>query len=236
MEITTSHAGFDEKGVVEQFSSYVHSIARQIKRSLSSNIELDDLVAYGMTGLLEAAKRFDPKIGANFTTFSYYRIRGAIYDGLRGMGYVSRTEYQKIRFSERATAYLEQTANSHLGSTAHVKADDQFEALANQVAQLGTIFITSLETATEESYADQRPRQDANLEERELKKLLYKALASLSEQERMLIQLYYFEELTLEEVGQKIGLSKSWTCRCHAKAIERLTEGLQRALKSKISN
>ena len=74
--------------LIEQYGSFVRSIARQVKKSVSPRIELDDLIAYGMTGLLEAGERFDAKQGANFTTFSYYRIRGAIYDGLRGMGWV----------------------------------------------------------------------------------------------------------------------------------------------------
>ena len=76
----------DKKAVVSQFGYYVRSIARKILRTLSSCIELDDLISYGMMGLLEAAERYDPKKGVSFTTFSYYRIKGAIYDGLRGMG------------------------------------------------------------------------------------------------------------------------------------------------------
>ena len=73
-------------------------------------IDFDDLVEYGVIGLLEAADRFDPSIGANFMTFAYYRIRGAIYDGLRGMGWMSRTEYAKARFEERANEYLAEVA------------------------------------------------------------------------------------------------------------------------------
>ena len=84
-----------QKELVEQYSEYVVRIAKQVKRTLSPNIETDDLISYGMTGLIEAAERFDPSLGANFSTFSYYRIRGAIYDGLRVMGSLSRTEYRR---------------------------------------------------------------------------------------------------------------------------------------------
>jgi RNA polymerase sigma factor for flagellar operon FliA len=96
-----------QKELVEQYSEYVVRIAKQVKRTLSPNIETDDLISYGMTGLIEAAERFDPSVGANFSTFSYYRIRGAIYDGLRVMGSLSRTEYRRQRFDEKASAYLE---------------------------------------------------------------------------------------------------------------------------------
>src|SRR3954453_10408452 len=99
-----------------------------------------------MAGLLEAAERYDPKMGANFMTFSYYRIRGAIYDGLRGMGWVNRSEYQKIRFEERATAYLENMASREtVGGGDSKSVEDNIEDLANQVSQLVTIYVTSLE-------------------------------------------------------------------------------------------
>ena len=92
--------------LAEKYQPYVRSIAGKIKKTLSKDIEFDDLVGYGMLGLFEAADRFDAKYGANFMTFAYYRIRGAIYDGLRGMGWVSRTEYQRYRFEQHANAYL----------------------------------------------------------------------------------------------------------------------------------
>ena len=96
----------DSKAVVEQYTPYVRSIAGKVRKKLPPDIEFDDLVEYGMIGLLEAAQRFDPEAGANFMTFAYYRIRGAVYDGLRSMGWMSRTEYAKARFEERANEYL----------------------------------------------------------------------------------------------------------------------------------
>ena len=202
--------------LVEQYGSFVRSIARQVKKSVSPRIDLDDLIAYGMTGLLEAGERFDAKQGAHFTTFSYYRIRGAIYDGLRGMGWVNRHEYQKIRFGEQANSYLENTANSKT---------EELEHLANQVSSLVTIFITSLEGLGKQEFADtQVQTQDDRLLELELKNTLQKALQRLPKADFELIRLYYFQNLSLEEVGQKMGLSKSWTCRKHAQVIEKLTE------------
>lgn len=200
--------------LIEQYGSFVRSIARQVKKSVSPRIELDDLIAYGMTGLLEAAERFDEKQGASFTTFSYYRVRGAIYDGLRGMGWVSRSEYQKIRFGEQANAYLENAAGS--------KAED-LEDLASQVNSLVTIFVTSLEGLEKQDFEDTKLQgQDDRLLELELKNTLKKALMRLPKADLELIKLYYFQNLSLEEVGQKIGLSKSWTCRKHAQVIEKL--------------
>lgn len=200
--------------LIEQYGSFVRSIARQVKKSVSSRIDLDDLIAYGMAGLLEAAERFDEKQGTNFTTFSYYRVKGAIYDGLRSMGWVSRNEYQKIRFGEQANAYLESASSS--------KTED-LEDLASQVNNLVTIFVTSLEGLEKQDFEDTKIQaQDDRLLELELKNTLHKALMRLPKTDLELIKLYYFKNLSLEEVGQKIGLSKSWTCRKHAQVIEKL--------------
>src|SRR6185436_11369037 len=84
---------------------FVRSIAAKVKEQLPREIEFDDLVSYGMQGLLEAADRYDLQHGCAFTTFAYYRVRGAIFDGLRGMGWLPRGEYARMRFEERASTY-----------------------------------------------------------------------------------------------------------------------------------
>jgi RNA polymerase sigma factor for flagellar operon FliA len=231
--IVGSDGKVDKKAVVEQYTNYVYSIAGKIKKSLAKNIEFDDLVAYGMAGLLEAADRYDPKFGANFMTFSYYRIRGAIYDGLRGMGWVSRSEYQKIRFEERATAYLENVANRNLGSTAdHKSVEDNVEELASQVSQLVTIYVTSLEGMEDTQFQDTKMQpSDERLADVEMKAHVRDALAKLPEQDRTLLTLYYFKEMSLQEVGNELGLSKSWTSRRHAQAVDKLSRILQDLLK-----
>ncbi len=224
----------DKRALVEQYTNFVRSIAKQVKKSLSPKIELDDLVAYGMTGLLEAAERYNPNIGATFTTFSYYRVRGAIYDGLRGMGWVSRHEYQKIRFGERATAYLENVANREMASTTQRKnTQEEIENLSNQVNQLVTIFVTSMEDLKDIDFEDkQNVRQDIQIEEQELRHFIKLALHKLPAQDQELIRLYYFQGLSLEEVGEKIGLSKSWTCRRHAQVIEKLSATLKELMQN----
>lgn len=223
----------DKTALIEQYTPFVRSIAAKIKKTLAKNIEFDDLVAYGMTGLLEAAERYDPLRGANFMTFSYYRIRGAIYDGLRGMGWVSRSEYQKIRFEERATQYLENVANRQLGSTAeHKNTEDNIEELADQVSQLVTIFVTSLEGLEDLQVEDQSMKPvDQRFMDLQMKEHVREALTRLPDAERQLLTLYYFKEMSLQEVGNELGLSKSWTSRRHAQAIEKLSRILQDILK-----
>ncbi len=222
-----------QKELIEQYTPFVRSIAAKIKKGLAKTIEFDDLIAYGMTGLLEAAERYDPKMGANFMTFSYYRIRGAIYDGLRGMGWVSRTEYQKIRFEERATQYLENMASREVvGGDTNKSVEDNLEELANQVSQLVTIYVTSLE-AMEDLQVEDKERMpiDERVADVEMKAHVREAIVRLPEADREIVQLYYFKEMSLQEVGNKLGLSKSWTSRRHVQAIDRLTRILQEILK-----
>ena len=219
--------------LVEQYTPFVRSIAAKIKKTLAKNIEFDDLIAYGMAGLLEAADRYDPKYGANFMTFSYYRIRGAIYDGLRGMGWVSRTEYQKIRFEERATQYLENMANRALGtSPADAGLEGSVEELAEQVSQLVTIYVTSLEGLEDMQFEDKELQApDQRFADLQMTDHVREAISRLPEADRKLITLYYFKEMSLQEVGNELGLSKSWTSRRHAQAVDKLTRIMQDLIK-----
>lgn len=222
----------DKKALIEQYTPFVRGIAAKIKKSLAKNIEFEDLVSYGMAGLLEAADRYDPKFGANFMTFSYYRIRGAIYDGLRGMGWVNRSEYQKIRFEERATAYLENLASREVIGGESKSVEDNIEELASQVSQLVTIYVTSLEAMEDLQVEDkEKSPLDEKFADVQMKKHVKAAIEKLPEADREIIQLYYFKELSLQEVGNNLGLSKSWTSRRHAQAVEKLSRILQEMLK-----
>ncbi|MCP4500902.1 MAG: sigma-70 family RNA polymerase sigma factor [Deltaproteobacteria bacterium] len=220
----------DKTALVEQYTPFVRSIAAKIKKTLAKTIEFDDLMAYGMAGLLEAAERYDPKFGANFMTFSYYRVRGAIYDGLRGMGWVNRTEYQKIRFEERATAYLENQASRQLGNTGGLgkSSEDNIEELANQVSQLVTIYVTSLEGLGDLQVEDKgRQALDERFADVQMKDHVRQAISRLPDADKQLLTLYYFKEMSLREVGKELGLSKSWTSRRHAQAIDKLSRIMQ---------
>src|SRR3954470_6272672 len=98
--------GEDKKVILEKYGAYVRSLAATVRKQFNSQIEMDELMAYGQVGLLEAAERFDPKVGANFLTFAHYRIKGAIFDGLRKMGILKGPESRSFGMAERGNAYL----------------------------------------------------------------------------------------------------------------------------------
>ena len=108
----------EKSQLVEQHLSLVQALARKVKRTLGTSraIDLEDLVAYGSKGLVEAAERFDARQGVAFSTFAYYRIRGAMYDGLRTMGWYSRADYARYRAEERANEYLRSQADREGGA------------------------------------------------------------------------------------------------------------------------
>lgn len=214
--------------LAEHYLPYVRSIAMKVKATVSQEVELDDLVEYGTIGLLEAADRFDPEHGVQFTTFAYYRIRGAIYDGLRGMGWLSRSESAKVRFGERANSYLQQVSAAMEGG--HAVPANPFESavqdLAKAVEGLATVYITSMDGADGANGGqvadDHTPSQEESLGLHQARALLRGTLEKLSDQEKRLVQLYYYREMSLQEVGEQMGLSKSWTCRLHARVITKL--------------
>lgn len=221
-------AGAEKNQLIEQHLSLVQAIAHKVKKSVAAAIEVDDLVGYGSKGLVEAAERFDARQGVVFSTFAYYRIRGAMYDGLRTMGWYSRADYARYRAEERANEYLQSHADREAAARAEGGAAPPSASQAQTLAEIaevlsgvGTIHITSLEAAA--TVADERlPPPDAALETRQQTERLHQALKRLPDKERRLMELYYLGDKNLEEAGAVLGLSKSWACRLHARAVDLL--------------
>ncbi len=220
----------ERQRLVDSNVPFVRAISAKIKESLPREIEFDDLVAYGMQGLLEAAERFDGRVGTSFTTFAYYRVRGAVFDGLRGMGWLPRGEYARLRFEERAAAYLGHLADREAGLETH-QVDSSIEHEVRQLAEalgnVAAIFVTTLDSHREEMESTSlSPAPHTTLEKNERDRLITHALASLPDKERRLLHLYYYEDRSLAEAGAALGLSKSWSSRLHARAIELLKAAL----------
>jgi RNA polymerase sigma factor for flagellar operon FliA len=218
--------------LVEQHLHLVHSIADKLKRKLGKTMEPGDLIGYGTQGLIEAASKFDPKQGAAFGTFAYYRIRGAIFDGMRTMGWYSRVDYARFRAEERANDYLASAAEREAaGKLANPEAggsdkSDVLADIAEVLSGVATVHITSMEAACD-APDDRFQAPDEAALEAEDRERVRAALAALPDKERRLMELYYFADMKLEEAGKKLGLSKSWASRLHARAVNHLREALR---------
>jgi RNA polymerase sigma factor for flagellar operon FliA len=225
----------ERQRLVDANVPFVRSIAAKIKESLPKEIEFDDLVAYGMQGLLEAAERFDSRHGTSFTTFAYYRVRGAMFDGLRGMGWLPRAEYARLRFEERAAAYLQNLADRDAGAATSgdtvesITIEEEMRYIAEALGGVAAIFVTTMDARREEAESGSAtPVPQQQVEKSERNRAIKSALDSLPEKERRLLELYYYEDRSLAEAGAALGLSKSWSSRLHARAVTLLKQALER--------
>lgn len=216
--------------LVEDHLHLVHGIAAKLRGQLGKTMEPGDLVAYGTKGLIEAADRFDATLGVAFSTFAYYRIRGAMFDGMRCMGWYSRGDYARFRAEERAAQYLADAAEQDAAErkAAGASATDPATVLASMAELLGgvaAIHITSIEAASDQPDDTFRAPDEA-MATAEDSRRVRAAVAALPEKERRLLELYYFADRSLEDAGRQLGLSKSWASRLHARAVRHLREAL----------
>ncbi len=210
----------DKAQLLEKYGPYVRSLANGVRKQFNSRLDMDDLIAYGNIGLYEAAERFDARQGVNFLTFAHYRIKGAIYDGLRKMGVLKGGEQRSAYLSERSGSYMQSLSDRDQGG--HRTFSDDVREFENAVTSLATIFVTSLDAAEGLQIRDESLGPEDRLELEQIKARVKVAVQKLPENERALLIAYYYEGKTLEEAGQVIGQSKSWSSRLHARAIERL--------------
>ena len=212
--------GESKAQILEKYGPYVRSLAAQVRKQFNSQFEMDELVAWGQIGLLEASERFDARVGANFLTFAHYRIKGAIYDGLRKMGVLKG----QAAASDRANTYLNNVSDRGFGSGTSM--EDDVRNISDVVTSLAVIFSSggdgeSLLVTDEQMPADER------IQIEQMRRRVRSAIDQLEEKERKLLQGYYFQSKTLEEAGAELGLSKSWASRLHARAVEELKKLLE---------
>jgi RNA polymerase sigma factor FliA len=204
--------------VIERSLPLVKSIAARLRRAHSLSASFEDVYALGVDGLLQAAERFDPTRGVAFTTFAYHRIRGAILDSLRrdperGSGAPARVA-AGVASSIGASLVA---ANDNGRATVRLGADRAGWIFAEtSVHHLGT--IEELASLPDEAL----PPPDEEVERQRVEKRVSDALSALPETERKVVELYYYEELSFAEIGEKLGICKPWAFRLHRKALERL--------------
>jgi RNA polymerase sigma factor for flagellar operon FliA len=194
----------------------VRSIAWKIHQKVPRSVDLDDLIGYGQIGLAEAARDFDVSRGNQFTTYAYYRVRGAILDGLATMSWFSRADYFRGRYEQAANAVLHETE-----SEASLAGELQWFAGTTRSLSAAWMMNEYAAEVADETRAGTTP-PSAGVEAEDLKRLMGDALAKLEPQERTLIEAIYFEGLTIKEAGERIGISKAWASRQHARILSRL--------------
>jgi RNA polymerase sigma factor FliA len=208
----------------------VRSLAKRIHRGLPSYVELEDLVAYGQMGLAEAAKSFDATRGHQFSTFAYYRIRGAIYDGLGKMNWFNRSQYEQARSQQLACDVL--TVEADAQSEPSDSLNEEVRWLKRATSTLGVVYLMAQASDEQDAAAnvvDEKAVEPPEvIAKRELNERLHALVDSLPTEAATLVKAIYFEGLTIQDAGERIGVSKAWASRLHAKTLEQLSRSLRR--------
>ena len=216
------------KQLIEDGQALVHSLASKVSRNVPMRVEMDDLIAYGQLGLAEAAREYDPAHGTQFTTFAYYRVRGAIYDGLSKMSWTSRARYNRIRYEQQARETMERECKLNSGNS----LDDDARWFRGLTDKLAVVYLASGgrddEQGSGDAFEDPQESPATVAARRDMVDRLSQVIEKLPTAEKRLIQATYFEGCTLQEAATKLGISKSWASRMHAKILEHLARSLRR--------
>ncbi len=227
--------------LVVAYSPLVKYVAGRLSSGLPSHVEEADLISYGLTGLVNAIERFDLARQIKFETYAIPRVRGAIIDELRSLDWVPRSVRARARGIERANAKLEhklQRAPDDEEMSAELGISvEEFQAALVQIsnstiAALDELWSVSASSGDQVSLLDTLHDPDAPDPERavdatELKDRVAEAIARLPEREKLVIALYYYENLTLREIGEVLGVTESRISQLHTKAVLRLRSHLQ---------
>jgi RNA polymerase sigma factor for flagellar operon FliA len=233
-----SHA---RERLVLAYSPLVKYVAGRMASGLPAHVEEADLISYGLLGLISAIERFDPAREIKFETFAVTRIKGSIIDELRSLDWVPRSVRAKAREIERANAQLEnelQRAPSDQEMAEKLRVTvDEFQETLNRISNSSVVALDELWTVSDAS-GDQVSLLDTiqdpqaldpaqEMDATEMKDRLADAIARLPEREKLVVALYYYENLTLREIGEVLGVTESRVSQLHTKAVLRLKSRLQ---------
>jgi RNA polymerase sigma factor FliA len=209
--------------LIETHRGYSRALAAEVLRGLPQQVLREDVEAAAELGLVEAAQAFDSSRGVLFKTFAYYRIRGAIYDALRKMTWFSKSLYDKYKFEMAANEYL----GDYASGTLQTDSTNPAQAAASVVDTIASCYLLSIDAEGIDQADHKSPSPEESVIEADTFAHLHVALEQLPEKNRRVLRGYYFDNLSLEEIGEQLGLSKSWVCRVHARSLELLREAME---------
>jgi len=221
--------------LIVHYSPLVKYVAGRVSVGLPQNIEQADLVSYGIFGLIDAIDKFDPGRAIKFETYAIARIKGAIIDELRSIDWVPRSVRAKARAVEKAYAKLEaallRTPTDAEVATEMGISEQELHGIFNQISFVGLIALDEMlsvggergeSTTLGDTIPDKGEGPVAAFEVEEMKQILASAINRLGDREKIVLTLYYYEGLTLAEIGEVLGVTESRVCHIHTKAVLQL--------------
>lgn len=233
---------YAKNDLLKRFAPLVRHVVERVAASLPRNVDHEDLVSAGVLGLLDAHAKFDSRKGVKFETYAVWRIKGAVLDQLRALDWVSRSMRRKARNLDGVTRKLDQklgraASEDEVARELRMSRGD-FYRLLDHVR--GAVLVSLDESRSGE---DQEPSTlgdhlpdpnavdyQARLEDEQNRFVMLRTLDHLPEQERLVVALYYYEHMTLKEIGRTLGISESRVSQVHTRAMARLRLRLHRAL------
>jgi RNA polymerase sigma factor for flagellar operon FliA len=219
------------------YAPLVKYVAGRLGSGLPAHVDDDDLISYGLLGLIGAIERYDPDRDVKFETYAIARIKGSIIDELRAMDWVPRSVRARARDIERAIAELEKKLHraptdeeiaDKVGITTEELEDSLTDISRSSIAALDELWTVNTggggdQIALIDTIEDtEAPDPQGSLSETEMKEAIGEAIARLPEREKLVVTLYYYEELTLREIGEVLGVTESRVSQLHTKAVLRL--------------
>jgi len=220
---------------VKQYAPLVKYVAGKVAIGMPHNVEFDDLVGFGVFGLFDAIEKFNPEKHVKFKTYAVTRIRGAIFDELRAIDWVPRSVRQKSREVEETVRMLESqlgrvASDGEIAKAMNISLPD-FQQLILKISGTSILSLNDVWNTGDdndkisigdciESPSSLNP--DIIVEKDEIKRVIIEAINDLPEKEKKVLVLYYYEDLTLKEIGEVLGVTESRISQLHTKAIMRL--------------
>ena len=222
--------------LIVRYSPLVKFVAGRVSAGLPQSIEQADLVSYGMFGLIDAIEKFDTDRNIKFETYAITRIKGAIIDELRSIDWVPRSVRAKARAVEQAYASLEASlgrapTDAEVASALQI-SESELQQIFGQISYIGIVALDEVisgaggergdSVTLGDSLADRGEGPMAAFEVEEMKQILAGAINRLGDREKIVLSLYYYENLTLAQIGQVLGVTESRVCQIHTKAVMQL--------------
>ena len=220
--------------IVARHTELVARIAHHLIARLPASVDVNDLQQSGMIGLIEAARSFDASQGASFETYASIRIRGAMLDELRKGDWVPRSVHRQLRAATEATRQVEQRTGRaatprEVAAAMNISVDD-FDRLLADVVRGHVLSIDAHADGEDETplrIAESAPSPAQRLDADEFRRELVGAIDSLPEREKLVLSLYYEQEMNLREIGAVLEVSESRVCQIHAQALVRVRARLR---------